>query len=259
MSAPAPVGRSASRGLLAAALVAALAVACEEAPESSGSAQIPLGPDTLPPPDQVVEDGEHVITVEGVKKAVLIAEQLYFYNDTSTVVGDTIQVNFFGEGGEFVSMLTAVSGVINQRSQEMTARGSVDVRSDDSRIETEVLHYEPDADRIWSDQPTVINQRGNVIRGRGVESDPGLERIRIEGGSAVLRSEPDLGPEPDTTRAVEPRTDRQRAIEEAEAEARRRERQGPAEEEAGDDEAPAADTSPPSDPADNEGPSDDGP
>lgn len=188
------------RILLLAALVA-LGTGCDDAPQAGGTAQIPAGPDTLPPPDQVVEDGEHVITVEGVKKAVLVAEQLYFYNDTSTVVGDTIEVSFFGEGGEFVSMLTAVSGVINQRSQEMTARGTVDVRSPDSRIETEVLHYEPAADRIWSDQPTVINQQGNVIRGQGVESDPGLERIRIRGGSAVLRSEPELGPRPDADTA----------------------------------------------------------
>lgn len=190
------------RIVLLAALVA-LGTACDDAPEAGGTAQIPVGPDTLPPPDQVVEDGEHVITIEGVKKAVLVAEQLYFYNDTSTVVGDTIQVSFFGEGGEFVSMLTAVSGVINQRSQEMTARGNVDVRSPDSRIETEVLHYEPAADRIWSDQPTIINQQGNVIRGQGVESDPALERIQIRGGSAVLRSEPEVGPRPESDTAGE--------------------------------------------------------
>lgn len=180
------------------ALTALLALpgACEDPPESSGTAQIPVGPDTLPPPDQVVEDGEHVITLEGVKKATLVAEQLYFYNDTSMVVGDTIQVSFFGEGGEFVSMLTATTGIINQRSQEMTAHGNVDVRSEDSRIQTEVLHYEPAADRIWSDRPTTINQQGNLIRGQGVESDPGLKVIRIRGGSAVLRSEPDVGPTP---------------------------------------------------------------
>lgn len=179
----------------------ALAAACDTPPESAGTAEIPGGPDSLPPPDQVVEDGEHVITVEGVKKAVLVAEQLYFYNDTSTVVGDTIQVSFFGDGGEFVSMLTARSGVINQRSQEMIAYGEVNVRSEDSRIETEELHYDPEENRIWSDKPTRIDQQGNVIRGRGVESDPGLEEIRITGGSAVLHSEPEVGrtPRADTT------------------------------------------------------------
>lgn len=197
------------RALLLAVLVA-LGGACENAQQSGGAAEIPSGPDTLPPPDQVVEDGEHVMTVEGVKKAILVAEQLYFYNDTSTVVGDTIEVTFFGDEGEFVSMLTASSGIINQRSQEMTARGNVDVRSRDSRIETEVLYYEPEANRIWSDQPTVINQEGNVIRGQGVESDPGLERIQIRGGSAVLRSEPEIGPRPDADTTEEDDRDRRR-------------------------------------------------
>lgn len=210
-----PVGR-AERGRRLAALfgVAAIAfaAACDQPPESAGTAEIPGGPDSLPPPDQVVEDGEHVITLEGVKKAVLVAEQLYFYNDTSTVIGDTIQVSFFGDGGEFVSMLTARTGVINQRTQQMTAYGDVHVRSPDSRIETEELHYEPEEDRIWSDQPTRIDQQGNLIRGQGVESDPGLKEIRIRGGSAVLRSEPDVGPTPraDTTgQAAPPPPERQ--------------------------------------------------
>lgn len=184
----------------------ALSAACSEPPESAGTARIPVGPDTLPDPDQVVEDGEHVITVEGVKKAVLEAEQLYFYNGISTVVGDTIQVSFFGDAGEFVSLLTAETGVINQRSQEMVAYGTVNVRSEDARIETEELHYDPGGNRIWSDVPTTINQQGNVIRGKGVESDPALKEIRIRGGSAVLRSEPRIGPEPraDTTGQAQP-------------------------------------------------------
>ena len=49
---------------------------------------------------------------------------------------------------------------------------------------------------VSSDKPTEIFQQGNVIRGSGVESDPALTNIRIRGGSAVIRSEPRLGPEP---------------------------------------------------------------
>ncbi|CAN5152520.1 hypothetical protein BH18GEM1_BH18GEM1_05450 [soil metagenome] len=167
--------------------------ACGEEPTQVRTTELPAGPPGMPVPDQIVENGEHHITVQGVKKALLTAEQLYFYNETGKVVGDTIQVNFFDDSGAFVSMLTAKSGEMDQRTQEMIARGDVFVRGRDATIKTQVLRYDPQANRIYSDAQTEINQQGNVIRGQGVESDPALREIRIQGGSAVLRSEPDLG------------------------------------------------------------------
>ena len=143
-----------------------------------------------------MENGEHIITAQGVKKAVLVAEQLYFYNDDGKVYGDTIQVSFFDASGAFQSMLTALEGEMSQRSDDMIARGNVVVRGSDSRIVTEELHYDPQRNLVSSDKPTEIFQQGNVIRGSGVESDPALTNIRIRGGSAVIRSEPRLGPEP---------------------------------------------------------------
>jgi LPS export ABC transporter protein LptC len=185
--------------LLLAALGLGSVVACGDEPTQVRTTELPVGRSGLPTPDQVVENGEHVITVQGVKKAILTAEQLYFYNQTGKVIGDTIQVNFFDDSGGFVSILTARTGEMEQTSQEMVARGDVFVRGRDATIKTEELHYDPRANRIFSDQPTVINQQGNVIRGKGVESDPALSEIKIRSGSAVLRSEPALGPQPATT------------------------------------------------------------
>jgi LPS export ABC transporter protein LptC len=190
--------------------VAFAALACEgDEPTRTGTAQLPAGRLGMGPPDQVVENGEHVITAQGVKKAVMVAEQLHFYNDLGKVYGDTIQVSFFDDAGAFQSMLTALEGEMNQRNDDMIARGNVVVRGSNSTIRTEELHYDPMRNLVTSDKPTEINQQGNVIRGQGVESDPALTNIRIRGGSAVLRSEPELGPprrggETDTTGAASP-------------------------------------------------------
>jgi LPS export ABC transporter protein LptC len=189
--------------VLAAGLVLGLA-GCEREPPPAGTADLPVGREDLPPPDQVVEDGEHIITNAGVKQAVLKAEQLYFYNESGKVIGDTIQVDFFDDSGAFVSMLTARTGEIDQQTQEMVARGDVFVRGTDASIRTEELYFDPARDRIYSETDTEIVQQGNRIRGRGVESDPALERIRITGGSAVLRSEPRIGPERSDTTATRP-------------------------------------------------------
>lgn len=183
----------------------------DDTPARTGSAELPLDRPGVGPPDQVVENGEHVITAQGVKKAVLVAEQLYFYNEAGKVYGDTIQVSFFNDSGEFQSMLTALEGEMSQRSDDMIARGNVVVRGSGSTIRTEELHYDPRRNLVTSERPTEINQQGNVIRGQGVESDPALTNIRIRGGSAVLRSEPALGATPrreaeeaDTTGAATP-------------------------------------------------------
>lgn len=197
------------RGLaLGAVVVAVLAAGCGDDGPSTGTARLPIGRTDLPPPDQVVENGEHIITHQGVKKAIMRAEQLYFYNQTGKVIGDTIEVTFFDETGGFVSLLTARGGELDQQTREMTATGNVVVRGTGATIRSEELTYDPARDLIHTDQPTEINQEGNVIRGRGVESDPALREIRIRGGSAVLRSEPEIGARPapgDTTRIVEER------------------------------------------------------
>lgn len=187
--------------VLALLLVAGLA-ACgkEEAP--ARTAPLPSGPEGYPPPDQVVEDGQHVITIDGVRKAVLVAEQLYFYDDLGKVVGDTVEVTFYDPQGEYQSTLTANSGELLEATQDMVARGNVMVRSPDSSIRSEELRYDPAQNQVSTEAQTEIVQQGNVIRGRGVTADPGLKNIRIRGGSAVLRSEPQVGPPPpaqDTT------------------------------------------------------------
>ncbi len=184
------------RRLAGIAALASCLLACGgDEPTRTGTVELPGGRPGLGAPDQVVENGEHVITVQGVKKAVLVAEQLYFYNDQGKVYGDTIQVSFFDKSGAFQSMLTAEEGEMSQHSDDMIARGNVVVRGSSSRITTEELHYDPRRNLVTSDKPTEILQAGNVIRGSGVESDPALTDIRIRGGSAVIRSEPELGRE----------------------------------------------------------------
>jgi len=179
------------RALRFVAVLPALVFACGQDATPVRTVEPPAGRPGLPTPDQVVEDGTHVITVEGVKKAEIVAERLLFYNGEGRVYGDTIQVRFFDDAGAPTSTLTARSGELEQATQEMIARENVVVRGRDAIIRTEELHYDPTSDRLTSEGRTEIDQRGNVIRGQGVVSDTALRDIRITGGSAVLRSDPE--------------------------------------------------------------------
>lgn len=183
-------------------LTLTLLLACGQDATPVRTVEPPTGPPGLPTPDQVVEDGTHVITVEGVKKAEVSAERLFFYNGDGKVYGDTIEVRFFDDTGTPTSTLTARSGELDQATQEMIARKNVFVRGRDATIRTEELHYDPSSDRITSEERTEISQRGNVIRGQGVVSDTALRDIRITGGSAVLRSDPERQVRPADDEAV---------------------------------------------------------
>jgi LPS export ABC transporter protein LptC len=142
-------------------------------------------------PDQIIENGTHVVTREGVKRAVLQARQIEFYNAEAKVEADTMEMTFFDARGVEESRLTARYGEIDQRTEDVLARGDVMVvASDGTRISGEELRYDSAADRITSDQPVTIVREGNRIQGDGVEADPALTSIRVTGSSAVLERTP---------------------------------------------------------------------
>jgi LPS export ABC transporter protein LptC len=135
-----------------------------------------------------------VVTREGVKRAVLEARQIEFYNAEAKVEADTMEMTFFDARGLEESRLTARYGEIDQRTEDVLARGDVlVVASDGTRISGEELRYDSAADRITSDRPVEIVREGSRIRGDGVEADPALTSIRITGSSAVLERTPRLG------------------------------------------------------------------
>ncbi len=145
-------------------------------------------------PDQIIEEGTHVLTREGVKKAILKARRIYFYNAEGKVEADSVRVTFYDANGIEQSRLNADRGEIDQRTSDMLARGKVLVVSEDgSRIQGDELRYDATRDLIVSTRPVTIFQKTNRIQGQGVETDPGLTNIRMTGTSAELDEKPRVG------------------------------------------------------------------
>jgi LPS export ABC transporter protein LptC len=145
-------------------------------------------------PDQIIEEGTHVLTREGVKKAILNARRIYFYNAEGKVEADSVRVTFYDANGIEQSRLNADRGEIDQRTSDMIARGKVLVVSEDgSRIQGDELRYDAARDLIVSTRPVTVFQKTNRIQGQGVETDPGLTNIRMTGTSAELDEKPRVG------------------------------------------------------------------
>lgn len=142
-------------------------------------------------PDQIIEDGTHIVTRDGVKRAVMVARRIAFFNLAGKVEADTMEVTFYDDRGVEESRLKALFGEIDQRTNDMVARGKVLILAEDgTRIDGEELRYDSARDLVLSDKPVTILQDGNRIRGSRVETDPGLTNLRITGSSAVLREAP---------------------------------------------------------------------
>ncbi|HUH13192.1 MAG TPA: LPS export ABC transporter periplasmic protein LptC, partial [Longimicrobiales bacterium] len=144
-----------------------------------------MGGEEIPelPSDQVIEGVTFTVTQEGVRQALLVADTAYMHQDSSVVDLVGMDLRVFDEAGRENAHVTSATGVLNTRTQAMTARGNARlVTSDGSTITTEELHYDPAGNRIWSDMPTVMVQRGGTrVEGTGFTSDPEFRNYRIQG------------------------------------------------------------------------------
>lgn len=170
----------AARLLLAALLSGALTV--------SGCSDEPAG--TTPQPsmfdggaDQVMIGVEHYLTRDGIRRGVLHADTALTFEDASEVQLRHLEIEFFDEAGADRGVLTAVSGVYDLASGDMTVRGDVDLRGaletgPPSRLQTDSLTYTAVQDELHTRAPwTLTHPDGTVERGTELVTDPGLKHI----------------------------------------------------------------------------------
>ncbi|MGH7402011.1 MAG: LPS export ABC transporter periplasmic protein LptC [Candidatus Rokuibacteriota bacterium] len=85
-------------------------------------------------------------------------------------------------GGARSWTVTGDEGDLNQGNQNVELRGNVVlVSSDGLRLETERLHWDADAQRVWTNEPVTIYRAGAVVRGTGFESRVAEEASSVKG------------------------------------------------------------------------------
>lgn len=148
-----------------------------------GGGADPVGGEAQPDmdADRVVFGLEHVVTVDGVKRAVLYADTAFMYDDSARVELRVVRLELSQPEGTDAATLTSRRGRLNRDTQRMFASGDVVLVTveGDRRIETEELHYDPRADSVWSDVPTMLHQDETTIRGDGFTSDGRLHNLKV--------------------------------------------------------------------------------
>ena len=141
-------------------------------------------------PDQELWGSTIILSVKGQNRAKIWAGHILKFEEKHTIRMDgNIKVDFYNEQGRHVSVLTAQGGEVDETSQDLQARGTVIVISDEgARLEAERLNWHNATQKIQSDTLVTIIRDGETVKGIGFESDADLEHWEIrENVTGVVR------------------------------------------------------------------------
>ena len=135
--------------------------------------------------DLVIIGMKSYLTNNGIRKAQILGDTGYVYDDSSKVHVKKVNLKFFDEQGVESGSLTSLTGDFNTNTQAMIARGNVVLitTTGNRRIETEEFHYDPQTHRLWSDVRTVLTEPGSRVVGTGFTADDKFQNVSIKGAS----------------------------------------------------------------------------
>lgn len=165
------------RRLLSMLALLVAAAGCEQAaqPPVAGASVVP---DSA---DQVMFGVNLYLTDAGVRRAELVADTAYMYDQNTRTDLRKVTTTFFKNSGEKDAVLTSTSGSYNVRLGTMEARGNVVVvATDGRRLTTPHLRYDPSRNEIASDSAfTITESNGRITEGIGFLGDPELTNVRV--------------------------------------------------------------------------------
>jgi LPS export ABC transporter protein LptC len=133
--------------------------------------------------DGIVFGMTHRITQDGRLQGLVRADTAIQWNDSASWHLRGVDLTVLEESGAERATVTALRGILDTRTNRMTAHGDVVlvIPGQDRRVESEALNYDPQGDRIWSDSAFVHRHRGQVTRGRAFTSDLEFRNFTILG------------------------------------------------------------------------------
>jgi LPS export ABC transporter protein LptC len=131
-------------------------------------------------PDQEARDFTLTESSEGKKNWTLLASYAAMYTDRHLIDAQTVRIEFFDSKGAKFSTLLADQGLVDQRTNNLEARGHVRIATESGiRMETDSLRWLNDRGKIVSDAFVRVTRKHDVVTGWGFESDPSLDHFQL--------------------------------------------------------------------------------
>ncbi len=165
--------RAATVGVL---LLAGVAAACVE------KGVTPLATEQLADSaDMMMLGMEKGIFDNGVRRAVIVADTAWTFQDAQRMELGNLRVTFYDRGGVQTSVLTAMGGTYRLQTESLDARGNVLlVGARGERLASPRLFYDKVANLIRSDTTFTYESPDQYLQGNSFVSDPEFKAPRVD-------------------------------------------------------------------------------
>lgn len=153
-----------------AAAVGLVSAACGDPLETPQAPQEVLGMRS----DMVGYEADTYVTTNGIRSAQIHSDSAFYFEGDSVVVHMMgVQMEVYTETGAVRATVTAERGRYDPGTQGLHAEGNVVLvmPTENRRVESPELWYEPVDQRIWSDSASTYTTNGQVTRGTCFKSD----------------------------------------------------------------------------------------
>ena len=145
-------------------------------------------------PDRVTTAAEYYYSDSGIVRNRLRAGKVEEYmagDRRRTLMSEGVELVFFEPGGGQGSVLTAREGLIKPGNNRMEVHRQVvftNVRGE--RLETKLLVWSQDSDRVWTDRPVKIIRSQDILYGQGLDANEDFSRYTLRKLTGTLYVDP---------------------------------------------------------------------
>ena len=137
-----------------------------------------LGP-ALSSADLRIKDVDLEEVTNGVRW-LLRAEQALMYDQEGRTNLRNLTVRVFQKDRSWT--ILGDEGDLDQKTKNVEIRKNVVITSSDGlRMDTSVIHWDADAQRLWTDEPVTLSRDGSVIQGTAFEMTTDDENATVAG------------------------------------------------------------------------------
>jgi LPS export ABC transporter protein LptC len=146
--------------------------------------------DILNLPSLTARDFKTIFNDSGRIQLIMTAPIVEQYDNNKTPYSEFksgIRALYFNVKGDTIAKITSKYAKYTKKSNSWELRDSVVVINEDgNRLETEVLNWDQEHDRIYTDRFVKITKEDEITMGTGLESDSKMRVVKIKKVSAII-------------------------------------------------------------------------
>ncbi len=147
-------------------------------------------------PDESTKNLRVLFSDSGYAKVEIYAAiaETFRGKESTTIVKDSLRVNFFSEKGDIVSTLSAKYGEINNTKGTILVKDSVRLYNFEKKqtLETEALFWNQNDSTIYSLSQVIIKLPKGIVFGNGIKTDQNFSRYELLKPTGKIELEKEL-------------------------------------------------------------------